>query len=337
MTIPLLELQAAVLGCCLKESLERCHDFRVDNTTFWSDSKTVILWIRSTNRNFKQFVAYRVTEILGVPSADQWRWIPTTLNVADEVRRACSSFESETQSRWFTAPGFLYQDTSHWPQELPELTSDHCASEECVGRVLLLSNSGEVVAWIFRFFYNAISGTRQSGELNAIELANDEKTVLRKVQNDSFAEEINAIKRKTSLSKSSAIYQLTAFLDSDCLLKVNGRIDSAYCLPITARRPVILPQNHHVTRLIMKQYHCQLHHQTYCLTINEMRQRFWVPRARSLLKSTKREYPVCAYNKAKPAIPLIGQLPLDRLTPYVRPFSYAGVDYCGPFYIKYNA
>ncbi|XP_017474851.1 PREDICTED: uncharacterized protein LOC108365359 [Rhagoletis zephyria] len=61
MTIPRLELQAAVLGCRLKEPLERCHDFRVDNTTFWSDSKTVILWIRSTNRNFKQFFAYRVT------------------------------------------------------------------------------------------------------------------------------------------------------------------------------------------------------------------------------------------------------------------------------------
>ncbi|XP_036347027.1 uncharacterized protein LOC118756368, partial [Rhagoletis pomonella] len=286
MTIPRLELQAAVLGCRLKESLERCHDFRVDNTTFWSDSKTVILWIRSTNRNFKQFVAYRVTEILGVTSEDQWRWIPTTLNVADEATRACSSFECETQSRWFTGPGFLYQDTSHWPQEISELTSDHCASEECVGRVLLLSNSGEVVAWIFRFFYNAMPGTRQSGELNAIELANAEKTVLRKVQNDSFAEEINAIKRKTPLAKSSAIYQLTPFLDSDGLLKVNGRIDSA----------------------------------------------FWVPRARALLKSTKRECPVCAYNKAKPAIPLMGQLPIDRLTPYVRPFSYAGVDYCGPFW-----
>ncbi|XP_036347582.1 uncharacterized protein LOC118756960, partial [Rhagoletis pomonella] len=77
MTIPRLELQAAVLGCRLKESLERCHDFRVSSTTFWSDSKTVILWIRSTHRDYKQFVAYRVAEILSNTSSDQWRWIPT--------------------------------------------------------------------------------------------------------------------------------------------------------------------------------------------------------------------------------------------------------------------
>ncbi|XP_036325117.1 uncharacterized protein LOC118738300 [Rhagoletis pomonella] len=39
MTIPRLELQAAVLGCRLKESLECCHDFRVTSTTFWSTAK----------------------------------------------------------------------------------------------------------------------------------------------------------------------------------------------------------------------------------------------------------------------------------------------------------
>ncbi|XP_067627178.1 uncharacterized protein [Eurosta solidaginis] len=62
MTIPRLELQAAVQGCRLKESMERCHDFHIHSTPFWSDSKTVISWIRSINRNFKQFVACRIFE-----------------------------------------------------------------------------------------------------------------------------------------------------------------------------------------------------------------------------------------------------------------------------------
>ncbi|XP_017481456.1 PREDICTED: uncharacterized protein LOC108370607 [Rhagoletis zephyria] len=30
----------------------------------------------------------------------------------------------------------------------------------------------------------------------------------------------------------------------------------------------------------------------------------------------------------------MGQLPPDRLTPYVRPFSYTGIDYCGPFFVS---
>ncbi|XP_067627808.1 uncharacterized protein [Eurosta solidaginis] len=314
MTIPRLELQAAVLGCRLKESLERCHDFRAHSTTFWSDSKTAILWIRFTNRNYKQFVAFRVTEILSFTTANQWRWIPTAFIVADEATRSRTSFECEPKLRWFMGPEFLYQDESHWPKQIAELSSDHCAllSERSPG-----------------FFDFAIMP-----ELILVEeLSDAENVILRRVQSESFAEEINAIEKNKCLSKSSAIYQLTPFLDVDSLLKVNGRIDAAYCLPVTARRPVILPHYHQVTRLIMKQYHCRVHHQNDSLTINEMRQRFWVTRARALLKSIKKECPKCIFNNAKPATPRMGQLSSDRLTPYVRPFSYSGVDYCGPFFV----
>ncbi|XP_036324786.1 uncharacterized protein LOC118738021 [Rhagoletis pomonella] len=166
-----------------------------------------------------------------------------------------------------------------------------------------------------------------------MELADAEKSILRRAQFESLAYEINIIKKKGSLPKSHRLYQLTPFIDTDSLLKVNGRIDAAYCLPITARRPVILPQKHDLTRLIVRYYHCQLHHQNDRLTVNEMRQKFWVTRALDLLKSVKRECPVCIYSTAKPSVPLMGQLPEDRLTPYVRPFSYAGVDYCGPFFV----
>ncbi|XP_017462993.1 PREDICTED: uncharacterized protein LOC108356391, partial [Rhagoletis zephyria] len=186
---------------------------------------------------------------------------------------------------------------------------------------------------MLRFCHNPKSHHRRSGELRSDELAAAENKIIRRVQFESFADEIQAIKHKGCLPKSSSLYQLTPFVDVDGLLKVNGRIDAAYCLPITARRPVILPQNHYVTRLVAKKYHCQLHHQNDSLTINEMRQRFWVPRARALLKSVKRECSTCIHTNAKPAVPLMGQLPVDRLTPYVRPFSYAGVDYCGPFFV----
>ncbi|XP_067643433.1 uncharacterized protein [Eurosta solidaginis] len=39
MTVPRLELQAAVLGCRLSKSVQDCHEFNIDKIVYWSDSK----------------------------------------------------------------------------------------------------------------------------------------------------------------------------------------------------------------------------------------------------------------------------------------------------------
>jgi hypothetical protein len=62
-SIPRLELQAAVLATRLAETIRCNHDISFEETHFWSDSKTVLLWIRSDGKKFQQFVAHRVGEI----------------------------------------------------------------------------------------------------------------------------------------------------------------------------------------------------------------------------------------------------------------------------------
>jgi len=57
MTIPWLELQAAVLGTRLINTVKEEH------LVLWTDSKTVLRWIGSTHRRYKQFVGNRVAEI----------------------------------------------------------------------------------------------------------------------------------------------------------------------------------------------------------------------------------------------------------------------------------
>lgn len=47
LTIPRLELQAAVLGLRMHQTILRCHSIQPSKSYYWSDSKTVINWIHS--------------------------------------------------------------------------------------------------------------------------------------------------------------------------------------------------------------------------------------------------------------------------------------------------
>ncbi|XP_045768680.1 uncharacterized protein LOC123869725 [Maniola jurtina] len=73
-----------------------------------------------------------------------------------------------------------------------------------------------------------------------------------------------------------------------------------------------------------------MHHGGVELTVNELRQRYWITRIRPTVKSVIRNCPICKLRKAKPMTPSTGDLPPARLSHHTRPFSYTGLDYFGP-------
>ncbi|GBP72746.1 hypothetical protein EVAR_75365_1 [Eumeta japonica] len=54
---------------------------------FWTDPKTILARLRSGLRFFKQFVAHRVVEIEEETAVNEWRWTPSSHNVADDTTR----------------------------------------------------------------------------------------------------------------------------------------------------------------------------------------------------------------------------------------------------------
>ncbi|XP_048483483.1 uncharacterized protein LOC125489924 [Plutella xylostella] len=116
-SIPRLELQAAVLGTRISNTTRSEHDYEdITRRVFWSDSRTVLAWIRAEPRTFKTFVAHRLAEIEESTKKSEWRWVPTAENVADDATRA-TPHDFDAQHRWFNGPEFLRHTEEHWPTE----------------------------------------------------------------------------------------------------------------------------------------------------------------------------------------------------------------------------
>ena len=82
-SIPRLELLGAILGLKLAEKVAGALQMEMKDVTFWCDSMSVLWWIRNQSRKLKPFVANRVGLIHLQTDSNQWRYIPTKMNIAD--------------------------------------------------------------------------------------------------------------------------------------------------------------------------------------------------------------------------------------------------------------
>lgn len=82
-TIPRLELTAAVLAVQLSRMVQSELQRTLDDVVFWTDSTSFLQYIRSEQRRFHFFVANRVAKIRGVTRPSQWRHVRTDMYPAD--------------------------------------------------------------------------------------------------------------------------------------------------------------------------------------------------------------------------------------------------------------
>ncbi|XP_055714819.1 uncharacterized protein LOC129808937, partial [Phlebotomus papatasi] len=133
-TIPRLELQAARLSTRMAVAVKDCLHIKIDEVIYWSDSQTVLKWIRSDSRRYKTFVANRINEIDEKTNIRNWKWVPTKENPADMATRNVKCDFSEN-SNWFVGPNFLKCDEKDWPIE--NIIND-CENDEEVHMVNMI-------------------------------------------------------------------------------------------------------------------------------------------------------------------------------------------------------
>lgn len=97
-SIPRLELSAAVLATKLYQLITNELDVKIDERYFWTDSMIVIGYIRNTTKRFKTFVGNRLAMIHEVSSPTDWRHVPTELNQRTSLQVVCAQM-TQTSSQ----------------------------------------------------------------------------------------------------------------------------------------------------------------------------------------------------------------------------------------------
>ncbi|XP_043069570.2 uncharacterized protein [Drosophila bipectinata] len=344
LSIPYMELQAAVMGARLAQNVMSTRNQRIDNATYWSDSKTVLQWLTMDPRNFHQFVMHRVAEILETTLVEQWRWIPLKLNVADGATKVTGQTQKET---WITGPEFLKTDASHWPiskkQESINDTSEirkHVMTTH--SKSVIMFNAHDFSNW--RRLYRAgalvllfidrlrakCAGRDMPATTTMAHVGKAKMLLYKQSQSIAFAAELKMLSAGTALLKGSRLAGLNAYLDNDGVLRTRGRLNAVDI----AEDAIILAHGCRITNLIVRSFHEKYHHLAHETVINDIKNSFYISRLRVLHKSVRNTCQQCKIDRAVPRPPQMAPIPRARVGSFERPFTYTGVDYFGPLLVN---
>ena len=122
--------------------------------------------------------------------------------------------------------------------------------------------------------------------------------------------------------------QFNLFLDDKGLWRCGGRLGNAN-LPYSTKHPILLPHNHPITPLIVRDAHKRVQHNGIKETLTEVRTKYWIVKGRSLVRSIIHRCIVCRRFEGAPYRgPLAPPLPTFRVQEE-RPIPYTGVDCAG--------
>ncbi|XP_041460999.1 uncharacterized protein LOC121412159 [Lytechinus variegatus] len=292
-TVPRLELTAAVLSVKMSAFLQAELDLKIDREVFWTDSRVVLGYIKNETRRYHVFVANRVRQIRDESSPNQWRHVNTQDNPADAPSRGLTVDQLEA-SKWFMGPDFIWE--SEIPEETeeeatvipkdPEVKSNTHASVKGVDE-FELKRFDHLSSWYrakravanclrLKSYLQKCCQARGDGNdvkkvvmepLTTEQLLHAEKEIIRLIQRRTFDEakssEIskphNERERRRHYKETSRLYPLDPFIDDDDgILRVGGRLRRSD-LSFESKHPVILPQTHLTISIVL-----QRHNEFWC-------------------------------------------------------------------------
>ena len=367
-SIPRLELMAAHLLAKLVNNIKVTLSEELGDTPiaqfYWVDSLTTLCWIRN-DKVWKQFVRHRVSDILSYSHREELFYCPGKDNPADLSSRGTNGCDLSQTFVWWEGPSFLNLPSMEWPSQQESSSNainDSIALQEKVKlepnvtHVLsgmkgsnienvicfeTFSTQGKllrVFAWVQRFVSNLKATlnhqkVNKENQLTAPEISNSEVTLIHFIQSEAFKKEIEYL-RSTRVSKPPIyVTQFNLFVDDKGILRCISRIKNSTAEE-SGKEPILLPNKHNYSRLIVESCHSKVLHYGIRETLNLVRQKYWILRAREWVKGVIRKCIVCKKLEGFPFQTVFStDLPKMRVDDKP-PFTNTGLDFAGPLIVS---
>ena len=222
----------------------------MDNIYLWSDSKTVLNYLRNRNTNFGPYIIRRYNEIRQNTNVEDWNYIPTDLNIADVLSRGILLENPDVLSSRFTSPNFMNEASSIYNfessendsntteaatanpyHELNVYTSEVKSAVKNTSRPTIFweyySSWNKIkrnVAWIMKLKGNWLKWKRKEKRrenfnfVTCEELLKSETYLLKMLQEESYPSEFKSLLLNDNLHKSSTLVPLNTTLNSQSLI-----------------------------------------------------------------------------------------------------------------------
>lgn len=349
-SLPRAELCGAHLLAKLTTKVKQCltnHNIKIYG---WVDSTAVLGWLQGDPNHWNTFVANRVRQITEVIPPECWGYVKSAENPSDCASRGLTASQLKQHSLWWQGPTWLptfqakSQDktiiyTTNEEQKIMQVnvavnteTEDNII-DQLIDKYSSLSKLVHVVAWVRRFITK--QQDRKTGNyLHLSEIREAKALIIKRVQKAEFQHEYHDLKKGRPISTKNNILDMCPFLDEDDILRVKGRLRNAY-IAYDMKHPIILPHKHRLTSLIIDNAHKMVLHGGARLTLNFIRNKYWIVGGNSVTKQFIRHCVTCKKQKANLQNQIMGDLPASRSNSS-RPFEHTGVDFTGHVFLKAN-
>ena len=173
-------------------------------------------------------------------------------------------------------------DTSSTPRPLSFIT-----------KYSTLNKTLRVTALVIHFTAKLREKTK-SNTVTAIDMKHARIVLLHSVQQFYYGDILSQIKDKAKGKRPAIIHQLGLYLDVDGLIRCRERLQYAQ-IPHNTKFPILIPKESHLSTLIVRATHCMVLHAPGGVreTLTELRQSYWIPTGRQLVKTEIRKFVTC--------------------------------------------